>query len=260
MYQNFDAAAPSPLGDLLFGHAGAEEASGVALDQQLILARLRVSDLLLLVLEIVRPKDLPDLNGVAILCRAALRSLDHLFLGRRFHQPIAAQHFLRFDERSVGRGGLAFGERHARNSSSVGPFGLLPSPDIGESGARARLAFRISREDALRSVATSMWQIAMTSIESCHAHLKWSGVCFPERTKQGSSHATSEGATDGGPRLAAMQDCIASQVLSAPAMDGFAAVKKKCAPRTLETRPVKDRPTLGAAAPSPLAVIPLQHS
>jgi len=31
----------------------------------------------------------------------------------------------------------------------------LCSADIGESGARARLAFRISNEDILRSVATS---------------------------------------------------------------------------------------------------------
>ena len=38
---------------------------------------------------------MPDLNGIAIVCRAALRPLHDFFLGRRFHQPIAAQHFFR---------------------------------------------------------------------------------------------------------------------------------------------------------------------
>jgi hypothetical protein len=38
----------------------------------------------------------------------------------------------------------------------VEPFGLLPSLDIGESGARARLAFRILRRGADESVVTSM--------------------------------------------------------------------------------------------------------
>jgi hypothetical protein len=37
----------------------------------------------------------------------------------------------------------------------VEPFGLPALARHGESGARARLAFRTSREDALRSVATS---------------------------------------------------------------------------------------------------------
>jgi hypothetical protein len=35
----------------------------------------------------------------------------------------------------------------------------LRSPGAGESGARARLASRISSQDALQSVATSLWQI-----------------------------------------------------------------------------------------------------
>ncbi|MGO9513996.1 MAG: hypothetical protein ACLP2F_10185, partial [Steroidobacteraceae bacterium] len=38
---------------------------------------------------------------------------------------------------------------------------------------------------------------------------------FPEREKQGSAHAPSGFARDGEPRLAAMQDCIASQVFPA---------------------------------------------
>jgi hypothetical protein len=37
-------------------------------------------------------------------------------------------------------------------------FGLLPSLDNGESGAQARLAFRIFGRSALKSVATSLWQ------------------------------------------------------------------------------------------------------
>jgi hypothetical protein len=46
----------------------------------------------------------------------------------------------------------------------TGPFGLpLPSPGTGESGARARLAFRILERRALDSVATSVWQL-----EQCH--------------------------------------------------------------------------------------------
>ena len=45
-----------------------------------------------------------------------------------------------------------------RYSSSAGPFTLLRSPGTGESGVRARLASRISSEDALQSVATSLWQ------------------------------------------------------------------------------------------------------
>src|ERR1700722_15810700 len=48
------------------------------------------------------PKDLADLDGVAFLRRATLRPLHYFFFGRRFHQPITAQHFFRFDERSVG--------------------------------------------------------------------------------------------------------------------------------------------------------------
>jgi len=49
---------------------------------------------------------------------------------------------------------------------------------------------------------------------------------FPEREKQGSAHARSGFARDGEPRLAAMQDCIASQVFPAASMDGFTAVRK----------------------------------
>jgi hypothetical protein len=52
----------------------------------------------------------------------------------------------------------------------VEPFGLLPSLDDGESGARSRLASRISSEDALHSVATSLWQIdnAILVCERCN--------------------------------------------------------------------------------------------
>ena len=39
-----------------------------------------------------------------------------------------------------------------------GRSGILPSPGTGESGARARLAFRTLGENAIESVATSMWQ------------------------------------------------------------------------------------------------------
>jgi hypothetical protein len=52
----------------------------------------------------------------------------------------------------------------------------IPSPDIGESGARARLAFRISVEAAHRSVATScrkvhhMQRFASIAI-ACHSFL-----------------------------------------------------------------------------------------
>jgi hypothetical protein len=35
------------------------------------------------------------------------------------------------------------------------------SPGIGESGARARLAFRILKRSAFESVATSMWQVVL---------------------------------------------------------------------------------------------------
>ncbi len=41
---------------------------------------------------------------------------------------------------------------------------------------------------------------------------------FPEREKQGSAHAPSGFARDGEPRLAAMQDGIASQVFPAASM------------------------------------------
>ena len=43
---------------------------------------------------------------------------------------------------------------------------------------------------------------------------------FPEREKQGSAHAPSGFARDGEPRLAAMQDCIASQVFPAAPRKG----------------------------------------
>src|SRR5258708_27165601 len=58
-------------------------------------------------------KDLSDLNGVAFVRWATLRPLDHFLLGRRFHQPVTAHHFFRFDERSVGHGGPAFWARPA---------------------------------------------------------------------------------------------------------------------------------------------------
>src|SRR5574340_260510 len=64
--------------------------------------------------EILGPEDLPDLDGVAFVRRAALRPLHNVFPGRRFHQPVAAQHVFCFDRRSVGHGGLAVGERYAR--------------------------------------------------------------------------------------------------------------------------------------------------
>jgi hypothetical protein len=38
---------------------------------------------------------------------------------------------------------------------------FLPSLDIGESGARARLAFRILGPSAFESVATSLWQFSL---------------------------------------------------------------------------------------------------
>src|SRR5216684_1245541 len=39
----------------------------------------------------------------------------------------------------------------------------------------------------------------MTSIESCHAHRKWSDVCFPERTKQEVLSAAVRDLLHGGP-------------------------------------------------------------
>jgi hypothetical protein len=42
-------------------------------------------------------------------------------------------------------------------------FGLLPSHGTGESGARARLAFRILVQSAFKFVATSMSQMALES-------------------------------------------------------------------------------------------------
>jgi hypothetical protein len=116
------------------------------------------------------------------------------------------------------------------------------SLDDGESGARARLAFRISVADAHRSVAPSLSQVtldscvadythpwgpfslgapalrlfhstgheAMTSTESCHAHRKWRDVCFPERQKQ--------------------------EVFVAASRDGFTAVRKTNALHTSFTR------------------------
>jgi hypothetical protein len=76
---------PDGLGALNVAKRSAEPvtgtpASGISLDRQLILAWLRVSDLLL---KIFGPKDLPDLDGVAFVRRAALRPLHHFFLGRR---------------------------------------------------------------------------------------------------------------------------------------------------------------------------------
>src|SRR2546430_218747 len=84
---------------------------------------------------------------------------------------------------------------------------------------------------------------------------------FPEREKQGSAHAPSEFARDGEPWLAAMQDCIASQVFPAASSgathasrgwpwmvtlglrgagtaqrNGFTAVRKMPAPSRLRAR------------------------
>src|SRR5665213_2235912 len=56
---------------------------------------------------------------------------------------------------------------------------------------------------------------------------------FPEREKQGSAHAPSGFARDGKPWLAAMQDCIASQVFLAASRDGFTAVRKITIPSSL---------------------------
>jgi hypothetical protein len=42
----------------------------------------------------------------------------------------------------------------------------------------------------------------------------------------GSAHAPSGFATDGEPRLAAMQDSIASQVFPAASMEGFTAIRE----------------------------------
>jgi hypothetical protein len=58
---------------------------------------------------------------------------------------------------------------------------------------------------------------------------------FPEREKQGSAHAPSGFATDGEPRLAAMQDGIASQVFPAAPMNSSTAV------REMPFRPGRDR-------------------
>jgi hypothetical protein len=106
----------------------------------------------------------------------------------------------------------------------------LYSPDTGGPEARLRFAFRISVEAAHRSVATSLSQVmsesritdyaqpwrrlfqarqrrlfrltsheALTSTESCHAHPKWSDVCFPERTKQEALSAAARDWLYGGP-------------------------------------------------------------
>lgn len=40
--------------------------------------------------EIFRPKDLPNLNGVAFVRGTALCPLHHVFLGRCLHQPVTA--------------------------------------------------------------------------------------------------------------------------------------------------------------------------
>jgi hypothetical protein len=46
-----------------------------------------------------------------------------------------------------------------------GRSGVVPSPGTGESGVRARLAFRTLGENAIESVATSMWQ-ACTNVKT----------------------------------------------------------------------------------------------
>jgi hypothetical protein len=56
-----------------------------------------------------------------------------------------------FNDEGTENGGLIFGGETSPDGikHSSGQFGLLPPPDIGESGARARLAFRIIRRNAL---------------------------------------------------------------------------------------------------------------
>ena len=59
-------------------------------------------------------KDLPNLDHVAVLRRAALHPIHDLLLRLGFQHPIAADHFLGFDKRTVRNAGLASGKRQAR--------------------------------------------------------------------------------------------------------------------------------------------------
>jgi hypothetical protein len=55
----------------------------------------------------------------------------------------------------------------------------------------------------------------MTSIKFCHAHPKWSDVCFPERTKQGETYTSSGICHDGkSPAFCALQDCKSAESFS----------------------------------------------